>query len=47
MKYKDYKAGCSILEIPIIFPDREHGISKMPKKIIDSSAWRCMENQEK
>ena len=29
MKYKAYKAGCSIKEIPIVFPDRVAGKSKM------------------
>ena len=29
MKYKAYKAGCSVKEIPIIFPDRVAGVSKM------------------
>jgi len=33
MKYKAYRAGCSIKEIPIIFTDRKHGKSKMSKKI--------------
>jgi len=34
MKYKAFAAGCSIAEIPIIFPDRKHGKSKMSKKIL-------------
>jgi len=29
MKYKAYKKGCRIKEIPIIFPDRKKGKSKM------------------
>lgn len=29
MKYKAYKAGCSVKEIPIVFPDRVAGVSKM------------------
>jgi dolichol-phosphate mannosyltransferase len=29
MKYKTYKKGCRIAEIPIIFPDRKKGQSKM------------------
>jgi putative flippase GtrA len=33
MKYRAYKAGCSIIEIPIVFPDRQAGKSKMSKKI--------------
>ncbi|MDR2304053.1 MAG: polyprenol monophosphomannose synthase [Treponema sp.] len=33
MKYRAYRAGCSIIEIPIIFVDRKQGKSKMSKKI--------------
>jgi dolichol-phosphate mannosyltransferase len=33
MKYRAYSAGCSIKEIPIIFPDRKRGESKMSKGI--------------
>jgi dolichol-phosphate mannosyltransferase len=33
MKYRAYSAGCSIKEIPIIFPDRKQGVSKMSKGI--------------
>jgi dolichol-phosphate mannosyltransferase len=33
MKYKAFRAGCSIMEIPILFTDRKQGISKMSKKI--------------
>jgi dolichol-phosphate mannosyltransferase len=33
MKYRAYTAGCRIKEIPIIFPDRKFGASKMSKKI--------------
>ena len=33
MKYRAYKAGCSITEIPIIFAERKLGKSKMSKKI--------------
>jgi putative flippase GtrA len=33
MKYRAYKAGCSIKEIPIIFSDRKKGVSKMSKQI--------------
>jgi dolichol-phosphate mannosyltransferase len=29
MKYKAYKAGCSMTEVPVIFPDRKRGVSKM------------------
>lgn len=29
MKYKAFKTGCSVKEIPIVFPDRVAGVSKM------------------
>ena len=43
MKYKAYKAGCSIKEIPIVFPDRIAGVSKMSRGIFMEavkSVWR-------
>ena len=43
MKYKAYKAGCTIKEIPIIFPDRKYGESKMSKGIFMEAlkaVWR-------
>lgn len=33
MKYRAYKAGCKIKEVPITFPDRTRGVSKMSRKI--------------
>jgi dolichol-phosphate mannosyltransferase len=33
MKYRAWKEGCTIREIPIVFIDRKHGKSKMSKKI--------------
>ena len=43
MKHKASKAGCRITEVPIIFPDRKYGVSKMStsyflKALID--VWR-------
>ena len=43
MKYKAYKKGCSVKEIPIIFPDRVAGVSKMSKGIFMEAlkaVWR-------
>ena len=43
MKYKAFKAGCSIKEIPIVFPDRVAGVSKMSKGIFMEAlkaVWR-------
>jgi putative flippase GtrA len=33
MKYKAYRGGCSITEIPIIFAERRQGVSKMTRQI--------------
>jgi dolichol-phosphate mannosyltransferase len=33
MKYKAYRAGCSIKEIPILFTERRQGTSKMSRRI--------------
>ncbi|MDR2783274.1 MAG: glycosyltransferase family 2 protein [Treponema sp.] len=33
MKYRAWRSGCSIKEIPIVFPDRKRGESKMSKGI--------------
>jgi dolichol-phosphate mannosyltransferase len=43
MKYKAFRAGCTITELPVIFPDRRRGVSKMSasyfvKALID--VWR-------
>lgn len=38
MKYRSFCAGCSIKEIPIIFPDRKYGKSKMSKEIFLEAA---------
>jgi putative flippase GtrA len=51
MKYRAFRANCKIDEIPIIFPDRKRGVSKMPlsyfaKALVD--VWRikvsCIRN---
>jgi len=43
MKYKAFRKKCRIAEVPIIFPDRKYGVSKMPtsyfiKALLD--VWR-------
>lgn len=43
MKYKAYKADCTMKEIPIIFRDRVAGVSKMSKEIFMEAlkaVWR-------
>jgi dolichol-phosphate mannosyltransferase len=47
MKFKAYHCGCSVKEIPILFPDRKHGSSKMSKKIFIEALiniWKIKKN---
>jgi dolichol-phosphate mannosyltransferase len=47
MKFKAYHNGCSVKEIPILFPDRKHGSSKMSKKIFLEALvniWKIKKN---
>jgi dolichol-phosphate mannosyltransferase len=39
MKYKTWKKGFQIKEVPIIFTDRTKGQSKMSKNIIREAVW--------
>ncbi len=39
MSFRVWKKGFSIREIPIIFTDREHGQSKMSKRIVREAVW--------
>lgn len=48
MHYKSWKKGFRIKEIPIIFVDRQHGMSKMSKKIIFEAffaVWKLVFNK--
>src|SRR5690554_407106 len=40
MKYRAYKRGYRLLEIPIVFPDRLVGVSKMSPNIAAEALWR-------
>ncbi|AWV87967.1 polyprenol monophosphomannose synthase [Bradymonas sediminis] len=40
MKYRAYKRGYRLLEIPIVFPDRTVGVSKMSPNIAAEALWR-------
>jgi len=47
MKYRAWRAGCSIKEIPILFKDRTQGASKMSKKILFEAllkVWKIKRN---
>jgi dolichol-phosphate mannosyltransferase len=49
MKYRAWRAGCSIKEIPILFADRKFGDSKMSKKIFLEAflaVWKIRENAD-
>jgi len=37
--YKLYRAGCSLVEIPIVFIDRHAGTSKMNRRIVWEAVW--------
>ncbi len=39
MKYKAWRAGFKIQEVPILFKDRTHGQSKMHRGIIEEGIW--------
>lgn len=38
-KYRAYLAGFRLLEIPILFKDRSHGVSKIPRKTVLETLW--------
>ncbi len=40
MKYRAHQLGLSILEVPIVFPDRVEGESKMTPNIAVEALWR-------
>jgi dolichol-phosphate mannosyltransferase len=40
LKYRAYRKGFSMLEIPILFTERDFGESKMSKKIVREAIWR-------
>ena len=39
LKYRLFKAGCSVVEYPILFSERREGESKMSSKIIWEEIW--------
>lgn len=40
LKYRAHRAGFRILEVPITFPDRTRGVSKMTPDIAAEALWR-------
>jgi len=43
MKYRAWRKGFRLLEVPIIFTDRQEGSSKMNKAIVWEAAWKVWE----
>lgn len=43
MKYRAWRKGFRLLEVPIIFTDRQEGSSKMSKAIVWEAAWKVWE----
>jgi len=40
MDFRVWKKGLSLIEVPIVFVDREHGVSKMSGEIVREAVWR-------
>lgn len=40
LKYRAFRKGFSLVEIPILFTERDSGESKMSKKIVREAIWR-------
>jgi len=40
LKFRAWRAGCRLVEKPILFTERDSGESKMSKKIVREAVWR-------
>ena len=40
LKFRAYRRGFSLVELPILFRERDSGESKMSKKIVREAIWR-------
>ena len=40
LKYRAWRKGFSLVEVPILFTERDEGDSKMSKKIVREAVWR-------
>ena len=40
MSFRAWKKGFRVREIPIVFVDRDHGVSKMSKQVVREAVWR-------
>ncbi|HMB93664.1 MAG TPA: polyprenol monophosphomannose synthase [Rhodothermales bacterium] len=43
MKYRTWRAGFRLMEVPIVFTERTEGQSKMSKAIVREAAWKVWE----
>lgn len=43
MKYRAFRNGFRVIELPIVFKDRVHGVSKMSGQIVWEAAYRVLE----
>jgi len=43
MKYRAWRAGFRVKEVPIVFTERTEGQSKMSKAIVREAAWKVWE----
>lgn len=43
MKYRAWRAGFRLIEVPIVFTERTEGQSKMSKAIVREAAWKVWE----
>ncbi len=43
MKYRAWRAGFRVIEVPIVFTERTEGQSKMSKAIVREAAWKVWE----
>ena len=42
MTYLTFKQGFKVLEIPILFKEREHGTSKISRKVVWEAFWMTL-----
>ena len=40
LKLRAWRKGFRFVEVPIIFTERDHGVSKMSKRIVFEAVWR-------
>lgn len=43
LKFRAWKAGFDFVEVPIVFTERDQGVSKMSKRIVVEAVWKVWE----